>query len=216
MTNGGSVSELEQPLLYDFTPVLTVAPNWASVVDTRFTNEADAVDFRQGAAAYTYPQFTREVWRLTFLNRDVNESHMLQDIFAVTLGRLGEFYMPTGDSDFTPSTAGTASATSLRVKGQYFQSSRTRSLLWVELHTGEKGAHRVTGEQAVETPLGFDTLVYLSKELPRAVTGAEIKRISWLMRCRFASDTLTETFLTDSVSTLVVNVQTLDEPIGDF
>jgi hypothetical protein len=133
-------------------------------------------------------------------------------LFETVRGMAGEFYMPTWTSDLEIASNAALNATSIFVKrsevAQLYATDKTRRGIAIYKKDGSIVTLLLTAIDSV-APAGQSRLT-LASPLSAALNMTDVSMVSWLPICRFASDSLTLNWVTDTAANFVMNVQTLE------
>lgn len=190
--------------------IFTMKPNWATPLNITFGTNTDTVDNGVGIISVFQPvQFNDRVTKMTFMNKNIDQYQAVQGFFERMKGQQGVFWCPTWLDDFIMDKR-TAPGNVLYVEGtevaDFMENDsvyRNLAILTTDnvLHCyNVTGVGQVPGEQV--------TGLAISPALTTQVRNS-IKKISWLVLCRLATDQLTTSFVTDEVATFEMSMQTL-------
>ena len=161
-----------------------------SGVDARSLSEIEVIDFDRGRISINEPiLFPTSAERLDYGWRNAACITEIQDLFYRVRGRLGRFYMPTFDQDFTPAGESAAGNNILTVAGDVdtqFDGSTVFDALAIQYADNSWGRALINSMALV----GQNTQMVLSANLPQVVNEENVKAISWLPLRRFGSDRL--------------------------
>jgi len=196
--------------------VLTKKPNFARNLTRDFVWPVEKVDFGRGKIAWFEAiNYVSSVRQASFTLRTQAEIDEFLGYFYRAKGQRGEVYVPSWTHDLPLALPAANAATTIRTPGQGVYNAHsadlTRRAIDVELWDGQRFQRRVSAIAAVSDADGSDSRLTLTSGLPYALTPAQIKRISWLYCCRFATDSLTLDYLTDQVAEVQTSFKTLKD-----
>lgn len=199
---------------YQGFEVFMEKPNWANPVSGTLIQSPDVVDFTAGPVFEDFPvDFGREDKTATYLAANGRVQDSIVGLFYRCKGRQGEFYMPTWESDIALRKGASGSANSVRVEGvdiiDAYTESRTHRHLFFQLRDGEVLFAEVASYEEVFDSLGRDTIITLTDSVGVTLSADSVTQAGWLLRQRFANDTLSQEFLTSSVCNILVATRTL-------
>lgn len=218
---------------FDGRPVLLTEPNWAAPPSVTHTTYFEEVDYGRGILRAFLPvEFYTRINQFNYSGRSREDAGELLSMFVAMRGRQGEFYCPSWVDDMRPS-GGVISGTSvLTVHGSTIASeyaaSTVNNAVAIRLTDGSWIFRKITSIVTVadagpgafssaytedfdaETVNGEFSRLTFDASIPQNISQDEIAMIYWLNVCRFASDTLSISWLTDDVAQIVAQVMTLE------
>lgn len=204
------------PLTLNGYELFLKKPNWASPVSTEYMHYLQIVDFDRGRQ-----EFFEHVDFATFVNTvgfsGIRETDILEvsDFFRRQMGQLREFYYPTWEKDIIPKNALTISTQDIRVEGTdlalFYAAQTTHKAVLIQLRDGTMLPFQIDNIHTVDDIDGNDSIIHLTTLFPYTISLLQIQKISWLMRCRLASDTLEIKWLTDNKATTQLAFKTLEQ-----
>lgn len=218
-----------QGRMFDGREVLTLRPNWGEAVTVNYETDWSVLDFGRGARLVEHPvPYNSRIHKATYLGRNREEADYIEGFFYRMRGRRGSFYAPTWLRDFNPEVRLLGGDNQLIVSDldvmRFLMDDPTRLRIVVVTKSGEMFMNVITG---AATPAGgwgniwgldwggsgapHSTVLGLRDAWPRDIELGEIASISWLLSSRFASDSLTLEWETDSVSQFQLNIQTIED-----
>ena len=177
--------------------VVTLRPNWQNTVDVSHDYEVYDVDFGRGTRKRYHPvSYNRPTTKWMMRNMDAARSVAVLSFFLRMKGRLRVCYVPSLIDDLQPTSALAKNSDKFKVAGleamQYWDGAVQRALR-IEGEDGTVWYRRVISmAQAVA-----DTEVRVDTPWPSNLV---VKQISWMSRCRLASDLLVLSWLSDTIS----------------
>lgn len=195
--------------------VLLNKPNWRSSIDVDYSHPIEIIDFDHGIKSFfepiNYSSFTSKV---NFSGRRAGEILSLTDFFYRQYGQLKEFYYPTWGPDIIPKFQLDKDGVNIRVAGfdlaLDYQSQTTHRAILVQLMDGTVIPAAIESIYTVSDVLGNDSVVQVVNAWAADYPIASILKISWLMRCRLASDAMEIKWVTDEAATVQLAFQTLE------
>jgi len=192
---------------YNTLEVLTFKPNWRDGFSDDIAIPREDLDNGFGVVDRFWPiEFAGRTHRSNFLFANSDEVEAFREFFYRMDGRRGQFYMATGTDDLTPVSR---TSTQLVTQGSfavvYFNSDAVHKDIEVLLKDGSKHRHHVDEIQI--TIDGAYSVFTVQPEMTWDLN--EVKRISWLLNWRLASDSMTFDFATDSVAECEISFMTL-------
>lgn len=186
--------------------------NWVEGASTTLNWGAEIVDFQRGAIAYTLPfTFPLETARASFLAASVAEAREFEHLFNRMKGQRGEFYLPSGENDLPPKLGLTGGSATLRVAGTntalHYNDSAVYAAICVTLRDGSQIYRSVSGI-VID---GVDSVLTVTAPWSASAALDSIARIAWMPVWRFASDTMTMEWVTDSVAQINMTLQMLED-----
>lgn len=195
--------------------VFTQRANWGEDVSVDHIWQTETVDFGRGRIEDFRPiGFPSQVRKAVYLQRDTTEAQAIVDFFRRQKGRRGAFYLPSYDDDLKLEATASSGGNTLTVSA-----GSATSLLAADAG-GYDGA-----QEAICVRLGDGTMLYrlvqsvataganrvltCSGTWPVALSTANVRGVSWMPLCRFASDILEMTWLSDAVAQTQISFQSL-------
>lgn len=192
--------------------VCLLQPNWGDGLDNTYIWPPERVDFGRGAISYCMPvDFPSRLRRASFVAANVTEARAIDDLFDRMKGQRGEFYLPTGENDLPPAAALTSGTATLRVAGtgtaDYYAGSTVFKAICVTLVDGTRLFRTVT---SIATDAG-DSVITCGSNWSSTIAADAVRLISWMPVWRFASDSLTTEWTTDSVAQADLTLRMLED-----
>jgi hypothetical protein len=190
-------------------------PNWKDPVAGEFQHFLNVVDFGKGRIeVYEHVDFAQEIRTVSFSGQRDYDILELTDFFRRQYGRLKEFYFPTWESDITLSRKIFEGDNYLRVEGTdmafYYANQTTHRAVLIQLKNGTMIPMAVDEIYTVNDESGEDSIIHFTSAFEQDIELTQIKMISWLMRCRLASDNMEIKWLTDTTATTQLSFLTLE------
>lgn len=194
---------------YRNRPVALWAPNWADRVQESWSRMELGFDTGYGVpwfeAKMKSPIRTGAYRAVLKTTEEIDE---IVSFFCYCRGRQASFYAPTWVDDFIFTEPVSTGQTLVRVRGQsalkLFQGSDT----FRNIALRRAGSLHLSAIQDLYS-VGTDCELVLAEPVPEAFSGAT--RASWLIRQRFASDSLELDFRTDRVAEVDIKTISLIE-----
>lgn len=190
-------------------------PDWASRPTAVFLSQFETVDYGVGVRQhYTPIAFSPRTSTFNYSERSHQDIANAVGLFDRMRGMAGEFYCPTWTSDLELAASASVGATALYVKGEEVE----------EVYAGDtvRKAILLVKKDGTLLPLGLTSIVpavvagqsrlNLAAPLAAAVAPSDLRMISWLPLCRFASDLLTVTWITDTAARFTMNIRSVEVP----
>lgn len=197
--------------LHNGLEVLTLRPNWADPVRLTFSQMSEIFDLQRGVRDFNTPErFTNRLIQCGFMIRNEAEENRLLGLFYRMRGQQKSFYMADPLSGLIIPTGSISSGSSvITVAGpelvQRFATEWIYRNIAIRTRTGMI-YRRVSGI----TPNGANSRINLATTLP-AIPASEIIGISWLLKMRFAADSLVLNWETDTVARTTLNLRPLED-----
>lgn len=218
--------------LLDDKPVMDVPPNWAAAVSPSIEFPYEEVDFTVGRIQdYAPVDFVTRLITFSTLSGSRADTDRLIGHFCRMRGRAGEFYCPTWTSDLIPLSGAASGSDVIYVLGDSVFEDTVHKAIYIRRSDGSAIPMRVTaiddasggsggfsagfdagfsgGFNAFIPPEGSKRLT-LAEPFPSDLPIHDITMICWMPVCRFASDELVVTRITDEIAQVTVNVMSLE------
>lgn len=174
-------------------------PNWSDRMDITISREREVADFTFGRISAASPvDFSVVDRRVAVYGFDAARVEGVLGLFLRMKGRRGSFWAPSWTADARPRGAVDPGATFYEIDGDEFAAayagSRTHNRL---ICFFPDGSHQINALSSISTVAGRSRLTFTGA-WTRAL-GPE-SRIHWLLRSRFAGDTLTQVWSTATVA----------------
>lgn len=217
----------------DGVEVLPLRPDWTIAPQHTIEYPYETVDYGIGVIETFAPvDYVNRIFTHTFTFQGREYADKLVGLFGRCKGRRGEFYYPTWMHDLTARTAIVSGSTSIYVDGTDIFDDTVHRAVMVILKDGTQYVAQIStianpsdsdfgpGEFSDEFGSTFDTgdiisstrRLVLVDPFPATVMLSQIDRISWMPLCRFASDQLVVSRITDTVSQITANIISLETP----
>lgn len=196
--------------------VLLHRPDWGQGLELQSDDPTVWTDFLTTARTpYRPVTFSGELLRTRHLLRNADEHNRVVGLFLRSRGRQGEFYAPSWANDITLTAPVAVGATVFRVAGHEFHDAwaadLTRRSFMVRLRSGGLRFFRIAS-MAKQTAGGVpSTAITVTAPTTDTISPDTVRAISWMPRCRFASDSLSVSWITDQAAEVQVNLHTLED-----
>lgn len=196
---------------HDGLEVFTLRPNWAETPRLTFSQYTEALDRQRGVTGINTPRrFTDRMIQIGLMIRNEDQENRIRGIFERARGQQGEFYLVDPlTAQFSPIASIGSGALSFTVPG-----------LDAAARFGTEGIYR---NIAIRTAAGMvyrrvtsiteesgNSRVGVTPALP-AISSTELVGIHWLLKVRFAADTLSFSWETDTVARMTINFRALED-----
>lgn len=190
--------------------VFTLKPNWAEPVRLNFAQFTEILDRQRGVTGFNAPRrFTDRMVQFGLMIRNEDQENRIRGVFERARGQQGEFYMIDPlSAQFSPVTSlsgGTTFTIPGRAVADRFASERIYRNIAIRTTAGTI-YRRVTSIALVSG----NSQINVTPALP-ALLASEIIGIHWLLKVRFAADTLSFSWETDTVARMTINVRPLED-----
>jgi len=191
--------------------VLTIRPNWAKPLDVERRFDSETIDYGWGKSQNFFPtNFSQRLMKATFLGKTRAEAEKVVGIFNRMKGQRGVFYMPTYERDMDISPLAVAGV-NLRLSGTEIADWLSDDKVYrnIAIVTRDKQIHcyNITAVAKITT---IDTLLTLSTAVTSNVLSNAVI-VCWLPLCRFATDELTISWVTDSVAQFDLAIKSIQK-----
>lgn len=189
--------------------VITLRPNWQNTIDLSHDYEVYDVDNGRGVKRRYHPvSYNRPTTKWMMRNMDAARSENVLSFFIRMKGRLRVCYVPSLIDDLPPMAALVKNSDKFKVAGleamQYWDNAVQRAIR-IEGVDGTVWYRRVISMAQATA----DTEVRVDTPWPAAL---QVKQISWMSRCRLASDLLVLSWLSDTISECDLSFTLLEDP----
>lgn len=199
------------PTTFKSLPLFDHRPDWSSRPRVKVESDREFFDFNKGKVGFTTARgYLSTVYQFGHVGKSRAESEALFDFFCAMRGRQGEFWLPSWLDDMRLGQDYTTGAVLVIAGDTIAQAATdpTRRHIRIALLDGT-----VLLREVLSIALsGGDTELTLDAALPGALSAGDVASISWLHRARFASDSASFSWETDSLMTTTFNFTTLREP----
>lgn len=173
-------------------------PNWSERMDLTFSREREVADFTFGRISAASPiNFSTVDRRMAVYGFDAESLESVLGLFLRMKGRRGSFWTPTWTRDARPRAEVPAGALYYEIDDLDFDatysSSRTHNRVIAFFPDGSYQINTITGI----APVSGRSRVWFASAWTKPL-GPD-SRIHWLLRSRFASDSLTLAWMTATV-----------------
>lgn len=217
--------------MFDNRPLFVEKPNWAAPPSASFVTPYEQVDYGRGVTKEFLPvAFYTRTTQFDYLGSGRDQIGRIIAFFHAMRGRQGEFYAPTHTSDLRPAGPIRNGTSSIVVEGdaQKYRDSTVNGAIEIHVENGDVIRRQIVGMQAVgsggagafaadysddfdTTRGGVFTRIDLDNPINRDVALRSIVMISWLLRCRFATDAITINWVTDDVARTTLQIMSLEK-----
>ena len=196
------------PQTFNGAELFTLNPNWASPPNISFQQAADIFDYQRGVTDFYLPEnTTARLIEMEYLLRDEATENAVRGLFARSRGSQRSFYVP--DPMTTLFAAGGIGGTALTISGlepsvMYLDDPTYRNVQ-IETTAGTYN-RRISGVSRS----GQNSLFTLSSSLP-TIAAENVLSVRWLLRCRFETDTLQISWITDTTGRCNMTLRSLED-----
>lgn len=201
--------------VYQNREVFLARPDWSDPVALTYERETEVIDYGKGIARrFTPAPMGVRVARATYLNRDYETADKIFRLFVRMRGQRGEFYLPTWENDLILKTMAPSGSSLMRIGGKdiadAYANNRVFKDLMVVLKDGTKIFRTVVSIYTAEESGSVDTFMQMHTGWPYNIHPDDVHLICWMPVARFASDTLSIDWLTDTKSQFQITTRTLE------
>lgn len=209
------VEPFEDPEMFYDREVFLTKPNWIDDVNWTYEHEIETVDYGRGRIARFLPiQFETGLYEATYLSRTAEDADRLRRFFHRMMGQAGEFYMPTWNEDMTPRSVVFKDSNTIRVVGRetfdVYEIDTVNRALVIFLRNGTYVFGKVMSVQLFSDSLGVDSIIEVQDPWPTDINLTDVLMICWMPVWRFATDSLTLEWISDSVAQTKLSLKTLE------
>lgn len=197
--------------IHDGREVFIRQPNWAEPLEGSLIWPTEPVDFGFGRIATMRPvQFGTFGHQATYVSQNREQADDLTLMFIRQRGRRGEFLVPTWTDDIPLAATAAAGSSTIRTPGtdildDYEDHPVFRAVAIIMLDG--RAIYRTVESMVAD---GGDTVLTLDRPFNFAIIPAKVAMVCWMTVSRFASDSMTVEWLTDSVAQTSLAVQSLE------
>lgn len=207
----GQISSAERTT-YEGLDLLLDQPNWSRSVSSDISYAFATIDSGSGAIAWRATEdFARVFRKYSWTLKTRGEAETFKAFLARHRGQQVAFWVPTWSRDFVPAAPVGQRDVSIDVEDRDFLHvgvDPSRDRLLICLASGDTYIRRITDV----ADLGGGVLrLTLDRPLGAVIATSDIKIIHLLNRCRFATDKITLSWLTDGVATVESTLLTVKE-----
>lgn len=191
---------------------LTRPDRWAPIRFDRFQDGRGKVDFGHGRVSNYFPvEFSSVIWEASYTGCDFDAADALRQFFDRMDGRRGEFYMPTFLPDLAPTAGVTAAGTTLAVSGDGLEAAYDGNSVYSAIALKKKTGGWITRTvSSVVDGSGSGATITVGAAWGENVALGNIAMVCWLPVWRFASDILTTNWKRDTVATVKMSFQIIE------
>lgn len=196
------------PVTFQDVEVWDREPNWTSAPTLQVSTGVEDVDYQVGSVQpFNFAPFTQRLTRFTYVNRSETDVDLAHAFLERMKGQQGVFWCPTWEEDLVDNGDNVPGNT-LRVEGDDVAAFLTndgvlRNLAIMDtednLHYFRIDAVAADGDVSVLTVQPALTQGLLDR----------IGKIMWLVLSRMGTDSVTESWTSDSLCTFDMNIQSL-------
>lgn len=214
VTPGTEIEIVGAPVtVFNGVEVLSHRPNWAKPPQFEVSDPTLWTDNQMGVRTPYRPiDFGTEVIQSEHVVRSPADLNAVLGLFQRSRGRCGEFYVPSWMNDIPLAEDVVSGASTFVVAGHDFfdayDGDPVRKAFCVQV-SGQTLYFQIDHLEK-STSGAARTFVFTTTPAPATIARANRPMVSWMLVCRFASDELTVQWLTDTVATIVTNVQSTE------
>lgn len=191
--------------------VLTLRPNWAENVQITFGQFTEILDRMRGVNDFNTPRrFTDRMIQCGLMIRNEAQENRLRGLFERMRGQQGEFYMVDPLSgQIAPTASIAAGATFITVPGRAFFDRFQTEVIYRNLALRTTGG-MIYRRVASVTLVSGNSRITLTSALPE-IPLSDLIGVQWLLKVRFAADSLLFSWDTDVVARVTLNLRALED-----
>jgi hypothetical protein len=199
------------PSTFKGLPLFDHRPDWSSRPRVKVESDREFYDFNKGKVGFTSARgYLSTVYQFGHVGKNRTETEAIFDFFCAMRGRQGEFWLPSWLDDMRLAEDYVSGVVLVAAGDSIVQAATDPTRRHIRIATANGTVlHREVLSMALS---GGDTELTLDAALPGALSAGDVTSISWLHRARFASDSASFTWETDSLMTTTLNFTTLREP----
>lgn len=202
------------PDQYMSVEVFKDEPPWLNDMNTSYSKNANRLDNETGVFRFDLKSTeTSETRQMKYAGLNRAECYNFQRFFMRQKGMLKSFYAPTWLNDLELAGDMQSGQIYLLLKfnafWKYYASSRRRRTIVIFYTNGSCEILKIAGYSVDDT--GKYGKVYLENSLKRTIYRRQVRMISFFCRYRFASDTLTVDYETNTSATMELSFKEVDE-----
>jgi hypothetical protein len=187
--------------------VLLRKPNYLNRPQVQFNLKFETVDYSRGVVkTFTPVPLVSRTLTATYMAMSRADAMAILDIFVRCKGRAGEIYVPTWGSDF-PAAMNVADKVIQFAGTDFFDTyneDRAHAAVLIRTRSGQLLPREIT----LMATSGGNTFVEFHEDI--GVAASEIEQISWMFVSRFAQDSLTIEWVTNTVANISLSFVTLE------
>lgn len=214
VTPGTEIEIVGAPVtVFNGVEVLSHRPNWAKPPQFEVSDPTLWTDNQMGVRApYRAIDFGTEVIQSEHVVRSPADLNAVLGLFQRSRGRCGEFYVPSWTDDIALAQDVPSGSDTFVIDGfdfyDAYNEDPVRKAFCVQV--GGQTLYFQVSHMEKSTSGAERTFVFTEDASPVTIARANRPMVSWMLVCRFASDELTVQWLTDTVATIVTNVQSTE------
>ncbi|RVT75678.1 hypothetical protein EM858_14625 [Agrobacterium sp. CNPSo 2736] len=187
--------------------VLLRKPNFLNRPQVQFNLKFETVDYSRGVVkTFTPVPIVSRTLTATYMAVNHAEAMAVLDIFMRCKGRAGEIYVPTWGSDFPPVM--NVADKIVQVAGTDFYETYNEDRAHSAVLIRTKSGTLLPREINIMAASGGNTFIEFHEDV--GVSATEIEQISWMFVSRFAQDSLTIEWVTNTVANISLSFVTLE------
>lgn len=187
--------------------------NWANGPEVQHAWDRDPVDAGFGVVAQYYANaFPTRIFKANYVGKDHTDAYEVINFFMRHYGMNREFLLPTWEDDI-PFVAIAGGGLAILVEGTNFAYGYMDSTVFrrIMIRFVDGTYFHDLVDYIEPLPDTDSSVIWLKDMLPvEKMTPANIAGISWVLVSRFAIDRLDVDFLTNSVATFPISMQSLE------
>lgn len=206
-TEGDSVQSFGPAAVLFGRYVLLRKPNFLNRPQVQFNLKFETVDYSRGVVkTFTPVPIVTRTLTATYMAVNHAEAMAILDIFMRCKGRAGEIYVPTWGSDFPPVM--NVADKIVQIAGTDFYETYNEDRAHSAVLIRTKSGTLLPREINIMAASGGNTFIEFHEDV--GVSATEIEQISWMFVSRFAQDSLTIEWVTNTVANISLSFVTLE------
>lgn len=201
------------PTTYNGNEVFAIPPARVSPFSHELINHLETVDYFYGAKAYFQPiAYFQERFTLTWVGCNADTARLIEDVYVRARGGSGEFYMPTWEQDLIVNSTATSGTNVIDVVGEDVADSYYNDTVYKAVAIRFKDNTWEFNAVKEMTAAGGLTTMTMIDNWSKNIVPSEIRHMSWMPACRFASDNLTAVWqLRERTASIQLTIETLED-----
>lgn len=201
------------PHTYGGLEFLLRKPNWGKAVELTSESDFQVVDFDRGLDEYLARSIAEHTYRYEFVLNGKSDIQAFKDFLGRRNGKRVPFYMPTWQTDIETVAPIQAGSTGVVIKNNgyhaYLKDHKGAAGVYIITSDGSTYARIITGSSL--NIVSDEITLSIDSELGVQYLPAEVVMVSYLAKCRLATDSVRIDFLTPTVARVQLPIMWVNE-----
>ena len=194
--------------------LLRIQHQWATDFTMTFEQPYEGLDMNRGPSDRIFPvSFTTRIMSVRHVIRNEDHMNRVIGLFYRCRGKQKPFYCPTFIDEFRPIGALGSLSQTFTIRGREFYDQYLGNTMYRYFQVVTPYATFVREITSMALDGADNTQLTVNAIWSTDIAAEDIQSISWIVKCRFETDTLALEWLTDGVAETTMKIRTLEDTV---